>query len=194
MKRGRADRLAAIVLGAIGVLGALWVWDLSRIEQTNGGHMNGTMMDGMGTAGGTDPLVVAVGTLVLLGALGGAYLVLREEWTESSPGRPAPEADGADASSVPDSAGPTADPDEPVTASTSRRELLDVLPEDERRIMAPVLESPGLTQIELRDRADFSKSKVSQTVSGLEKRGLLYREKQGRTYRVYPDDGVSDTN
>jgi uncharacterized membrane protein len=60
--------------------------------------------------------------------------------------------------------------------------------------MAPVLESPGLTQIELRDRADFSKSKVSQTVSGLEKRGLLYREKQGRTYRVYPDDGVSDTN
>jgi DNA-binding transcriptional ArsR family regulator len=68
----------------------------------------------------------------------------------------------------------------------SPRALLDVLPEDERRVLEPVVASPGLTQIELRDRADFSKSKVSQTVSDLEKRGLLYRERQGRTYRVFP--------
>ena len=71
-----------------------------------------------------------------------------------------------------------------------RRRLLDLLPEDERRILGPILESPGLTQIELRDRADFSKSKVSQTVSDLEKRGLLYREPQGRTYRIYPADNL----
>jgi uncharacterized membrane protein len=31
---------------------------------------------------------------------------------------------------------------------------------------------------------------VSQTVSDLEKRGLLYRERQGRTYRVYPGDEI----
>jgi len=68
--------------------------------------------------------------------------------------------------------------------------LLDVLPEDERRILEPVLESPGLTQIALRDRSEFSKSKVSQTVTDLEKRGLLYREEQGRTYRVYPADDL----
>lgn len=61
-----------------------------------------------------------------------------------------------------------------------------LLPEDERRIVRPILESPGLTQVELRGRSDFSKAKVSQTVSELEDRGLIYRERQGRTYRVYP--------
>nr|WP_229770561.1 MarR family transcriptional regulator [Halorhabdus sp. CBA1104] len=49
-----------------------------------------------------------------------------------------------------------------------------------------------MTQIELRDRSDFSKSKVSQTVSALEERGLLFRERQGRTYRVFPSDDLSD--
>ncbi|MEF8975524.1 MAG: MarR family transcriptional regulator [Halapricum sp.] len=73
----------------------------------------------------------------------------------------------------------------------SASEVLDILPEDERRILEPVVDSPGLTQIALRDRSDFSKSKVSQTVSDLEKRGLLYREKQGRTYRVFPDDDLA---
>jgi uncharacterized membrane protein len=63
-----------------------------------------------------------------------------------------------------------------------------VLPEDERRVLEPVLKTPGLTQVELRGRSDFSKAKVSQTVSELEDRGLLYRERQGRTYRVYPGE------
>lgn len=80
--------------------------------------------------------------------------------------------------------------EEPVgtNAISGERSILELLPEDERRILEPTLESPGLTQIELRDRSDFSKSKVSQTVSDLEKRGLLYREPQGRTYRVYPSE------
>lgn len=72
----------------------------------------------------------------------------------------------------------------------SRPRVLDLLPEDERRILEPVLESPGITQIELRDRSGFSKSKVSQTASALEKRGLLYRERQGRTYRIYPSEDL----
>ena len=76
------------------------------------------------------------------------------------------------------------------SAVPPRPRILDVLPDDEQRILEPVLESPGLTQIELRDRSNFSKSKVSQTVSDLEKRGLLYREPQGRTYRIYPSDDL----
>ncbi|WP_377076434.1 helix-turn-helix transcriptional regulator [Natronoarchaeum sp. GCM10025703] len=81
----------------------------------------------------------------------------------------------------------------PEDSAHPTRPLLDVLPEDERRILQPVVDSPGLTQIELRDRADFSKSKVSQTVSDLEKRGLLYREPQGRTYRIYPSDDLDES-
>lgn len=56
--------------------------------------------------------------------------------------------------------------------------------------MSPILESPGLTQMEIRNRSDFSRSKVSQVVTRLEKRGLLYRETQGRTYRIYPGELV----
>jgi len=98
----------------------------------------------------------------------------------------------------PASAETSAEPGSDEEASTTEggeqsvRQVLDLLPDDERRILEPVVESPGLTQIALRDRSDFSKSKVSQTVSELEKRGLLYREKQGRTYRVYPDDDLAD--
>lgn len=66
--------------------------------------------------------------------------------------------------------------------------VVEILPEDERRVLEPVLTSPGSTQIELRNRSSFSKSKVNRTVSALEKRGLLYRERQGRTYRIYPSD------
>lgn len=71
------------------------------------------------------------------------------------------------------------------------RPLLEMLPEDERTVLEPVIDSPGITQVALRDRSGFSKSKVSQTVSDLEKRGLLYREKQGRTYRIYPTEDVA---
>lgn len=74
----------------------------------------------------------------------------------------------------------------------NRPDILDVLPDDERRVLEPVVESPGLTQIALRDRSGFSKSKVSQTASELEKRGLIYREKQGRTYRIYPSDDLAN--
>lgn len=74
--------------------------------------------------------------------------------------------------------------------STPRR--LALLPEDERRVVEPILDSPGLTQVELRGRSDFSKAKVSQTVSELEDRGLVYRERQGRTYRVYPGELLKD--
>jgi len=94
-----------------------------------------------------------------------------------------PQATSSDPESDPQAASlnPEADP---------QARVLDLLPDDERRVLEPVLTSPGVTQIELRDRSDFSKSKVSQTVSSLEERGLLYRERQGRTYRVYPSDDL----
>ncbi|MGM0371026.1 MAG: helix-turn-helix transcriptional regulator, partial [Halobacteriota archaeon] len=84
MNRRRADRLAAIVVGAVLLLGGLWTWDRYQAQQAFDSQMDGmmgSMMDGMGTTQGADPLVIAVGTLVVAGVLGGGYLVLRDEWT-----------------------------------------------------------------------------------------------------------------
>nr|WP_306466180.1 MarR family transcriptional regulator [Haloferax sp. KTX1] len=141
---------------------------------------------------GTSPVWYILGTLIVTGALGGIYLSLRRSLVELSK-----ERQSTGAGPVPENVAET-NPENPEAQSAAegdtppaRREpVLDVLPEDGRRILEPVLTSPGITQIELRDRSDFSKSKVSQTVSELEKRGLLYRERQGRTYRVYPSDDL----
>ena len=134
-----------------------------------------------GMVHGTGPLWYVLGAVLVAAAIAGVYLAVREdlpaaETSVASPTTPEPSDDGARTNGA-------VDPD-----AQSRSRVMDLLPEDERRVLKPVLESPGITQIELRDRSDFSKSKVSQTVSDLEKRGLLYRERQGRTYRVYPSD------
>jgi hypothetical protein len=102
-------------------------------------------------------------------------------------------ADPTDPEGIESPAGDT-HPDGTITPEAQPQgRVLDFLPDDERRILEPVISSPGITQIELRDRSDFSKSKVSQTVSVLEKRGLLYREPQGRTYRIYPGDDLQQS-
>lgn len=73
---------------------------------------------------------------------------------------------------------------------------VEILPIDERRILTPVINRPGITQVEVVARTDFSDAKVSQTLKALRERGLIYRERQGRTYRLYPgtvlDDQPSD--
>lgn len=63
---------------------------------------------------------------------------------------------------------------------------LEILPADERAVLEPVIDVPGITQVELVARSDYSDAKVSQTLKALRERGLLYREPQGRTYRLYP--------
>lgn len=69
---------------------------------------------------------------------------------------------------------------------TGPRINVSILPEDERQVLDPILADPGLTQIEVTDRTGLSKAKVSQTLTDLRERGLVYRESQGRTYRLYP--------
>lgn len=73
---------------------------------------------------------------------------------------------------------------------------LDILPDDERHVLAPILDAPGVTQVEVVGRTDYSDAKVSQTLASLRERGLVYREPQGRTYRLYPgrvfDEPTSD--
>ncbi|MFB6069549.1 MAG: helix-turn-helix transcriptional regulator [Halanaeroarchaeum sp.] len=209
MQRRTADGLAATLVGVVLLAGLVWTWQVWTAAQTTStdGTIGG-MMDGQMMQPAPSPLGPLLGTVVLVAVLGGGYLLVREQ--VAAGGRPASGADvrGFEADSTLSSRdGGVASADDegddtPATASqpeegatradeigpsgVTSRPLLDVLPEDERRVLEPVVESPGITQIELRDRADFSKSKVSQTVSDLEKRGLIARERQGRTYRVYP--------
>jgi uncharacterized membrane protein len=146
----------------------------------------------------TTGLVYVLSTALGAAVIGGSYLILRDrDMTKSTLGSLlTPAATTTTATTAPSyrempSAQQTIDDTGEASSTTSpTANVLDLLPEDERRILEPVLASAGLTQIELRDRSDFSKAKVSQTVTDLEKRGLLYREQQGRTYRIYPDESL----
>lgn len=188
MNRRRADTVVGILLGFVLLTGGAFSWRAYRqrraIEQSMG-----SMMD-MGTMHGPSPLWYVVGTLVVAGSIGGVYYLLRGEFTDSAETDSAERTDQT-AAGKPTSGGDEASSGTAITPeSAPQARVLDIVPDDERRILEPVLNSPGITQIELRDRSEFSKSKVSQTVSSLEERGLLYRERQGRTYRVYPSDDL----
>lgn len=63
--------------------------------------------------------------------------------------------------------------------------LKRALNDDEMRIIDMVKDTPGLTQDSLRFRTDFSKSKVSALILNLEKKGIVQREKSGKTYKIF---------
>jgi len=191
MNRRRVDALVGLLVAAVLVGGGALTWQAYQQQQAfdQMGPMMGTSM---GAVHGTNPLWYVLGTILVSAVVGGGYLVIRDDLTstdasEHSQNGMATPADHERAES-PDDASHAEGAISPESQPQAR--VLDLLPEDERRILEPVLSSPGITQIELRDRSNFSKSKVSQTVSALEKRGLLYRERQGRTYRIYPSDGL----
>lgn len=140
----------------------------------------------MGMMPRTDPIWYLFGTLVTASIVLGIYVFSRERIRQEADGQPAQEPSAPGDSKAEETAG-TTETDDP-DGSGGQPIVLDYLPEDERRVIEPILDSPGLTQVELRGRSDFSKAKVSQTVSELEDRGLIYRERQGRTYRVYPGE------
>ena len=203
MNRTQLDRIVTAAVGIVVLLGGVAVWQTS---QSTGSHM-GPGSGGMHT---TQPLWVLIGTLLVAGVIVAIYLGVRSQVDteiEAAPTETAKVSTAEDESIPPSESESTVTPEtestdtaqepethaEPDKQADSKppREPLELLPDDERRILQPIVDSPGLTQIELRDRASFSKSKVSQTVTDLEKRGLLYREPQGRTYRIYPSDDLS---
>ena len=189
------DRLVGLLIVGIILFGSYSWWRATRRALAR----DGMMSQMMGTMPGMDPIWYLFGTLIVVSVVLGVYVVSREQLADvlltSTPlsGAKA-NRDEPDGSTSPSVNSPE-HPSEQSTQESSTNDLslertsaLTVLPEDERRVIDPILESPGLTQVELRARADFSKAKVSQTVSKLEDRGLIYREKQGRTYRVYPGE------
>jgi len=190
MSTGRADAIVGLLVTTTLVVGGGLTWQAYQRRRAfdQMGSMMGTSMEGVH---GTSPLWYALGTVLVAAVIVGGYLTVRDDRAGPEP-RPRPRDSGSEpATEAPAEAESPAEAETPEERPRAR--VLDLLPEDERRVLEPVLSSPGVTQIELRDRSGFSKSKVSQTVSGLEKRGLLYREQQGRTYRIYPSDELRET-
>ncbi|WP_435362375.1 DUF7343 domain-containing protein [Haloarchaeobius sp. DFWS5] len=191
MNQRRADMLVGLLVAAVLFVGGVFSWQ-SYQQQRTFGQMDSMMGPSMGAVHGTNPLWYVLGTLLVSALVGGLYLVVRDDLSVADgSNHPATESPSVSTAKPDDSPGTDAQPGEVVNPEEQpRARVLDLLPDDERRILEPVLSSPGITQIELRDRSDFSKSKVSQSVTALEKRGLLYRERQGRTYRIYPSDSL----
>ena len=60
-----------------------------------------------------------------------------------------------------------------------------VLSEDEKEILDEVKKARGITQDSLRFRLNWSKAKISTILTNLDKKGIVQRERTGKTYRVY---------
>ncbi|MDS0279661.1 MarR family transcriptional regulator [Halomicroarcula sp. S1AR25-4] len=193
MNRQRADTVVGLLVAAVLIVGGALSWQAYQQQQAfeQMGSMMGTSM---GAVHGTNQLWYVLGTLLVSAVLGGGYLAVRDDLTSTDVTvRSQNEMANPTDPEIAESPEEATQPDGAINPeSQPQARVLDLLPDDERRILEPVLSSPGITQIELRDRSDFSKSKVSQTVSALEKRGLLYRERQGRTYRIYPSDDLQE--
>lgn len=196
MNRRSADRVVGLLIAAVLIGGGVLTWQTYQRNRALDEMMGGMMDGSMGGVHGTDPLWYVLGTLLAAVVIAGLYVgAIRDDLGsrgetpehDEPPGQLDSDSDEREEKS--DTRGESIDP-----STQPRRRVLDLLPEDERRILEPVIESPGITQVALRDRSAFSKSKVSQTVSALEKRGLLYRERQGRTYRIYPSDELSTSH
>ncbi|WP_254533358.1 helix-turn-helix transcriptional regulator [Natrinema gelatinilyticum] len=191
MNRRQVDAVVGFLVAAIVIIGGALSWQAYQ-QQRAFDQMGSMMGTSMGAVHGTNPLWYVLGTLLVTAIVGGLYFAVRDDLSvadvSDQPLNESPSAANMEVNGSPEGdvqSDGALDPEE-----QPRARVLDLLPDDERRILEPVLSSPGITQIELRDRSDFSKSKVSQTVSALEKRGLLYRERQGRTYRIYPSDDL----
>ncbi len=72
---------------------------------------------------------------------------------------------------------------------TVAEKLLD---EDERKIFGIVVKNEGITQDSLHFRTGFSHSKISMIIKKLEEKDLIYRERFGKTYRIYVSDWIKE--
>ena len=59
------------------------------------------------------------------------------------------------------------------------------LSEDEKAILDEIKKAGEITQDSLRFRLNWSKAKISTILTNLDKRGLIQRERTGKTYNVY---------
>lgn len=63
--------------------------------------------------------------------------------------------------------------------------VLKAMDDNEKKVLTAIKEQDGITQSTLRYRTDLSKAKVSQILTDFEKKHLIKREAQGKTYSVH---------
>lgn len=63
--------------------------------------------------------------------------------------------------------------------------LRKALSEDEKKVLDEIKKAGEITQDSLRFRLNWSKAKISTILTNLDKRGLVQRERIGKTYKVY---------
>ena len=77
-------------------------------------------------------------------------------------------------------------------AEMGDKDLVDVvekvLDRDESLIINIIKEHEGVTQDSLRFKTGFSKAKISLILKELEEKGIVYRERFGKTYKLYIGD------
>lgn len=71
------------------------------------------------------------------------------------------------------------------TIDREYRILRKALSEDEKRILDEIKKADEITQDSLRFRLGWSKAKISTILVNLDKRGIIQRERVGKTYRVF---------
>ena len=59
------------------------------------------------------------------------------------------------------------------------------LSEDEKKVLDEIKKVGEITQDSLRFRLDWSKAKISTILINLDKKGLIQRERVGKTYKIY---------
>lgn len=70
---------------------------------------------------------------------------------------------------------------------------IEILKEDEQKILKIIIEQDGIEQREIQRLTDFSKTKVSKILAELEKRGAIRKEQYGRKNRIYLTEKLKET-
>ena len=69
--------------------------------------------------------------------------------------------------------------------SSADAAVMKVLTDDEKKIMEAVQKEQGITQSTLRFKTDFSKAKLSELLTSLERRNLIKKQLDGKTNKVF---------
>nr|WP_229770590.1 MarR family transcriptional regulator [Halorhabdus sp. CBA1104] len=101
MNRRRADTVVVVLVGFVSIVGGAVSWQAYQqrrsLEESMGSMMDGTME----TMHGPDPLWYVLGTLLVVGIIGGLYLLVRTDLTDEADPPQTPMPDAASSETAP---------------------------------------------------------------------------------------------